>query len=382
MSTSCNTQTHAVTMKDIAARCGVDESTVSRALKGCTRHNQRTIERIRHIAEEMGYDPELHRSARRLASRRHGGTVLNRLIALLFPPHWYNSAYMTAMYEGIIDVLTPAGFGVLMAHSEGALQPNASLPPSFSGGEVDGMIVLQPPDHFEAILPQLRQSPAFGERPLVTLVHEVPGCSSVLLDYLNGACAALRHLYTLGHRRILYYCHQPVIPTPHVLGYRLACEQLGVNADDLLVPFVVDQMIADIAFVPGTRHRLSDAGQLRYPVDHPLLETLRQHPDITAIMALNDGVAIVTYHILAQHGIRVPDAISLTGFDDVDQLVNGDGENMLTTVQLPLHEAGRRAAEYLVEMVTHGRNDLVHITLPAHFAVRQSTAPPLASVTR
>ena len=87
-------QERAVTMRDIAARCGVTKQTVSRALLGDTRVRADTRERVLAAAEALGYDPTRHHAARQMALSKHGLSVLNEVIAVFFPPFTFRSNFV------------------------------------------------------------------------------------------------------------------------------------------------------------------------------------------------------------------------------------------------------------------------------------------------
>ena len=104
---------------------------------------------------------------------------------------------------------------------------------------------------------------------------------------------------------------------------------------------------------PGWRNT-SDQSHLpqhAHAPEHPVFSCLRQHPQVTAILAINDASAIRTWALLQQGGLCVPDDISLIGFDDTDPVLDAHGQNMLTTVRLPLREFGEMAARQMIDFV-------------------------------
>ena len=123
-----------VTLKGIAAHCGLSVATVSRALRYPTRHSEETTRRIMDAAQALGYDPARHDGARRLVLSRFGKVVLNHLIALIFPPYFYRANYFADIFQGILDVLTPEGFGLLTV--DAAEGTDHTLPPSFTRGDM------------------------------------------------------------------------------------------------------------------------------------------------------------------------------------------------------------------------------------------------------
>lgn len=113
----------------------------------------------------------------------------------------------------------------------------------------------------------------------------------------------------------------------------------------------------------------------RHP-DDPLATTLQAHPEITAFLAPNDASAHLAYDLFSRLGLRVPDDISLVGFDDTEPLYNAEGDNILTTVRLPLEELGRESARLLIARITRSEPEQREIMLPTELVIRGTTTPP------
>ena len=107
-----------------------------------------------------------------------------------------------------------------------------------------------------------------------------------------------------------------------------------------------------------------------------LASYLREHPEITAVLAMNDASALRAWALLEREGIRVPRDVSIVGFDDTDPKLDADGRNLLTTVRLPLEELGREAARQLVGAITGRTKREEPVILPTELVVRGSTAVP------
>ncbi len=129
-----------VTLKDVARHCAVDVSTVSRALRDAHRHSEATTRRIQAAAGELGYNPARHQAARRLVMRRFrraGDQSSDRpRVSALF----LSRDFFRGHLQGVLDVLTPAGYGLLTVDAEHA--DHYGLPASFSCGDVDGVIAM------------------------------------------------------------------------------------------------------------------------------------------------------------------------------------------------------------------------------------------------
>jgi LacI family transcriptional regulator len=118
---------------------------------------------------------------------------------------------------------------------------------------------------------------------------------------------------------------------------------------------------------------------LKIPSSNPLLKTLRQHQEITAIITQSDNLALVVHHILTQHHLRVPEDISLIGFDDTTPICDNQFRNILTTVRVPLQQLGQAAAQLMIDQLTSSSKKVVRKALPTKLIIRNTTAPPRAN---
>lgn len=107
-----------------------------------------------------------------------------------------------------------------------------------------------------------------------------------------------------------------------------------------------------------------------------VLSLLAHHPEITALLARNDYEAVLIWQALAPAGWRVPQDVSLVGFDDASQIPDASGADTLTTVHSPLREIGMEGARLLLRQLLAGES-MPHCTvLPTHLVVRRTTGPP------
>ena len=366
-----------VTLQDIANRCGVSKWTVSAALNGYSRVSQETIDRVKRMAAEMGYDPTEHLAARRLALHKHGRAVINNLIALLLPAYFHHgNDYIMLMFRGILDVLTAQRFGLLMAYHSGSFH-ELTLPPGITRGDVDGVITFG--DLAGDAPGVLRNHAATRSLPVLSLITRVPGGSSVLANYAQGGYLATRHLLELGHRQLLVFhpAGQEMAldePTARAGGVLLALRERGLEPARCLHGLLPSPRWYD----PQSLCELIQG--LISPEERAarrlLLSYLAEHPEVTAIFAHNDPGAIHTWYTLRAAGYRVPEDISLIGFDDTDPLLDADGRNCLTTIRTPLLEIGHEAAKLMIHRVTGQQPAEKDIILDTELIVRATTAPP------
>jgi len=378
-STSHHAEGRAVTLKDIARHCQVSVATVSRALRDPDFHNADTTRRILTAATEMGYDPAHYQGARRLVLSRFGKRVVNHVIALFSPSFFYRSTFYAEIFEGIWNVLTPEGFGLLLVKADqGDAKP---LPASFSRGDVDGVISLTPRFVFQPLLTHLRQNTGYGIRPILTFESTYEDCSAILIDAHTGGLLAAKHLLDLGHRHLLYFTrpdnksfggHQDLM----LPGYQQAYADAGLDPTRYLHAYELDTKLDQLAFYPAHTVKLLAPEQASWTVRHPLLKLLRATPEITGILAPNDPTALLVRQILSLGKLRVPEDYSLIGFDDTHPLFDGRGANILTTLRVPLEKIGQAAARLIIDRITGKLTENQSLTLPTKLIVRHSTAEP------
>jgi DNA-binding LacI/PurR family transcriptional regulator len=344
-----------ITIKDIAHHCGLSLYPVSRVLSGKPGVNEETAARIRAAAVELGYDPATSQGARRLALRKYSRQVVNHLVGVMIPMPVTRMTFFHHLFSGVSETLAMAGFGLVLTHTYNLVTHQSidfPLPPAYGRGEVDGIIA-----HgglSAELLDHLRHRSEFGARPIVSLTASAPGCTAILRDEWGGAYQAAAHLLSLGHRQIGYLRKGPSgYPVAVREGaYRQAFQDAGVDPAGLQ-PVII--------------------GDLEDEVEEPLRQALAGGSRLTALLALNDPNAISVRYALQRLGVRVPDEISLIGFDDTDPLPDACGQNQLTSVQFPIADMGRTAARLLLEAL-HGEPSAPRdILVPGTLVVRATT---------
>ena len=328
-------------IKDIARTASVSSSTVSRALRNSPLVNPETGDKIRRIAEREGYRPSA--AARSLVTRRTHtiGVVVTNI----------SDPFVAGVVSGIEDKAEASGYSVFLANSNAEPDREKRVVRSFEERRVDGIIVTS--SRVGALhVPMLSQM----EVPIVLLNNQHPSeaAYSVMIDNEGGSFAAASHLAGLGHKRIGYIGdrngHQS--DTERLAGYRRALESAG------------------LAFYPEFVQRGDGAPEGAREALARLL-TLEVPP--TAVFCYNDMSAIGAMHQARAAGLRVPDDLSLVGFDDlyITQYLNPP----LTTVRQPMTEMGRLAAQTLLRLLAKEKTDQT-FKIPGELVVRESTAPP------
>ncbi|HEY3324753.1 MAG TPA: LacI family DNA-binding transcriptional regulator [Planctomycetota bacterium] len=370
-----------VTLQGIARRCRVAKSTVSLALRGDSRVDERTAARIRRAAEKLGYNGSAHESARRLALRKYGARAVSKVIGFLCPAVSYSFPFYARMLQGLLEGLAPQGFnlvaGTFVRDASGEISVHTSLEHLIRREDLDGLIFYSDTQSFLPVLRHLRRDGGLADRPVLSLMFRSPGCCSVLVDEENGGLAAARHLLDEGHRQFVQFCTldpangQPLTPD-RWRGVRRALVERGLVPEKSLQVLQAPRPWVDPVAVPHAVGEISSA--LVTPDGSRLVEHLRANPKVTAILAQNDSSALHAWHTLYRAGIRVPEDISITGFDDTDPMVDEGGRNLLTTVRLPLAQVGQQAAKLIMCRVLGEAKRDQELTLPVQFIPRASTA--------
>ncbi len=369
---------HSVTQRDIAERCGLHQTAVSLALRGDTRRvNPDTIARVQAVAAELGYNPDNNHAARRMVMRRHGVTVLNQLVALILPPDFYKGPYSLEPFLGIMGTLAEAGYDAVTTNLGMLDSRDITHSRSLARGDIDGLLAFWGPDMGRRVLGHLRRLPSFDRRPVVSVLRRVPDSSAVVADEAGGSYQAARHLLRQGHRHVLICLalYGEEIAAERVTGIRRAMVECGLDpADSLHVLTLGYGWISPVAItseLPPLTEEHPDGTSTPWS----LPEYLRTHPAITAMLAWNDPSAIHAWRLLELAGRRVPQDLSIIGFDDTYPWLDAHGRNLLTSVRLPLRQVGEEAARLVLRQIADGTANDTLLALPTTLIERGSTAP-------
>lgn len=340
-------------IQDVAARAGVSKTAVSFAFNQPEHLNEATRERILLAATELGYRPSP--IARRLATRRTDqiGLVLPQ------PTHdAFANAFMPELLRGIGDVCDERGMSLVIVPPAGG-----SLKRAVEAALVDGLILLGlAPDH-----PELAIARRAG-LPVVALDVDGWGEADVVgIDDVGGSREAAEHLYRLGHRDIgvVLIAEHPDAALDELNGisgrrlsgitdgFEAGCAESGGEA-------VRMRVLSAPVSEEGGRAAFAELAEVGLP---------------TAILTITDMTAIGVLNAAADAGVRVPDDLSVVGFDDIPAA--SWTTPRLTTVHQPIREKGRMAARRIIDLTrqTDGQGPTTE-RLEAHLVVRASTAPP------
>ncbi|MEN3267613.1 LacI family DNA-binding transcriptional regulator [Pseudonocardia sp.] len=333
-----------VTLRDVAARAGVHPATVSRALSDQTRRqvNADTARRVVEAAEALGYEPDLTARTLRTGRTATAGVMIPDLTNPLFPP----------IVRGIEDCLAERGFTALIANTDNDAQRERRVLRAMRARNVDGFILMTTHRKDETLASLVRE-----EIPVVTVNRMAPGAdvSSVTADDDAGVNALVDHLVGLGHSRISTIAGPRTLSTGRA---RLRAFTTGLRRHGLEPRQVV--YARTFSEAEGSR----------------CMDELLADTDATAVVAGNDMLAVGALDALRVRGLRCPDDISVTGFNDMrfmDKL-----NPPLTTVRIPQVDMGTEAARILLDRLLARTTATQHAVLPVTLITRESTAAPRA----
>ncbi len=328
-----------VSIKDIAKAAGVSHSTVSRALSNNPLVAEATRGRIQKIARDLAYTPNA--IARGLVTQ-HTRTVGVIVTALTDP-------FAGEIFRGIEEVAADNDYRLFLGTSHADPVHEVNLVKGLREWRVDGVIVASSRVG-SLYMPLLKEIGV----PIVLInnQHGGPFIQSVGVDNVASACIATRHLIEQGHRVIGYMKGPPehASSDDRLLGYRRALAQAHIPFDPSLV----------------------QSGNGRVDGGVQALGFLSRSPVPTAIFCYNDMTAIGALRALKARGLRVPQDISLVGFDDIEFASYVDPP--LTTICQPKDEMGRLAMQMVIDLL-HGKT-ITDVLMPGELVVRESTSPP------
>ena len=332
-------------IKDIALRAGVHPSTVSRVLNPATRSmvSEALAEDILRIAAELGYRRNPLASGLRTRKTFTVGIIVPDLTNPVFPPI-VRGAERTLDAEGYIAILADSGS---RERSEGEIIEN------MRARDVDGLILATAKRRDPVIDACVEQG-----IPLVLVNRTVSqhNVAAVINDDELGIGLALTHLIALGHRAVAYIGGPQSTSTGYVRyhAFMQSAKQSGLKSDRAL---------------------LVNATAFTEPAGAEALEQLfaTQKP-FTAVLTANDLLALGCYDALKARGLRCPEDVSVTGFNDMPFVDRFDPP--LTTLHIPHDELGVQAARLLLERIENPETPAKQLRLKPRLIVRGSTSRP------
>lgn len=327
------------TISDVAARAGVGVGTVSRVLNNSPLVSDRTRTHVLEVIAKMNYRPSALARGLSIGTAGVLAAVVQRM----------TSASALQRLRGILDVAAASGFDVIL-HNVSSVddyrdQVRDLLRPDRCAGGL--LVSIRPEDEDVAALAENRV-------PVVIIDGRLPGLPSLYIDDELGGRMATEHLITLGHRRIAFVgeWEDPIGFRPtskRCNGYRQAMAEAGLKIPDGFIKSGSPEHTVTVA----AANELLD-------LDEPP----------TAVVASADSHAMVVSQAARARGVRVPEDISVIGFDDLE-IAEYLG---LSTIRQPLYDSGVRGAQMLVDRLQAETGAVDQIEMTLELVVRTSTA--------
>jgi len=338
-------QVRAMGIRDVADRAGFSATTVSHVLNDVPgkRIAESTRQRIREVAEELGYRPNRLAQGLRMQRTHTIGFVSDRIATTPFAGQ---------MILGAQDAAAEAGSLLMLLSSDGDAELEDIEIQALIDRQVDGIV-------YASMYHRVITAPARlrgGHAVLLDARSESGEFSSVVPDEIGGARGAVEELLSHGHRRIGYVTDVADIPATRgrLVGYRQALEVYGVPFDPALV-----------VETPGEAAGGFDGARF-----------LLQLPDRpTGLFCFTDRIAFGAYQAAAELGLSVPHDVSIVGFDD-QELISSSLRPGLTTMALPHYEMGKWAVKTLLGQINTDADRVVHQLLPCPLVRRASVGSP------
>jgi LacI family transcriptional regulator len=328
-----------VTIGDVAAEAGVSIATVSKVINDRWGVAEGTSARVRAVIDALGYESSL--AAQSL--RSHRTNVIGIVVVDVEP---FSAELLKGAARAIRETVYELVVFSRCGRSEDKVGWERRYLSRVNGTLTDGTILVTPST--------VEVTPG---APVVAVDHNAASSSlpTVDSDNLAGAVAATEHLIALGHRRIGFLAGRPDLESARLReqGYRRALAAAGIERDPALIR--VGGYEPASATEPARR-------MLEAP-DRP-----------TAVFAANDVSAIETMSVARSLGLKVPDDLSVIGFDNVPE--SALCEPPLTTIDQSIQQMGFDAVGLLIQLIEGSPVSQTQITLPTRLVVRQSCRPP------
>jgi LacI family transcriptional regulator len=333
------------TIQDVAKAAGVSVSTVSRVLNDKDDVAPETYERVQGVIQQLGYTSSL--AARSMRSHR------TNVIALIMPD--VEDPFAIQVLKGVNQALAEIDCDLIVCASGNIRRRSTAEREQYyvsllNGSIADGVIVVTPAaTSFSTSAPVVAVDPN----------NESPPCPSVISTNHAGALAAMEYLIGLGHRRIGFIGGRPDLRSANrrLQGYLDALARAGIPLDQALI----------------------EAGDFSSATGHLCAQRLLSLPQLpTAIFAANDQSAIGAMEAAREAGLRVPEDLSVIGFDNIPEAAFTNPK--LTTVDQFISRMGQLATETLICLVQGESLDSDQYEVATELVVRDSCRPVAGSV--
>jgi LacI family transcriptional regulator len=326
-----------VSITDIAKQAGVSASTVSRVVNGKSYVNAEKKEQIQRIIKETGYVP--NKAARNMVMQR------SFTVGIVIPDGFNN--FQRQLFSVIERHLDSFGYHTLFFFVQMNSASEKKCLDRLKTENLDGVIMLQ-----EIKSGEFYEYIEAAGIPIISTLHNHNNIPTVKMDDKQGAFDAVNHLVGLGHRKINMISGVSFSYGAHrLVGYYRALDEAGIQRDQ--------KRVADV------QQYNAEAGV------YAMRELLLRSKDFSAVFASSDELALGAIRVLLDEGIRIPEDVSVIGFDDID--ISSYLYPRLTTIRQPLVEIGEQVAMYLHRFISGQNDPALNIVLPYKLIIREST---------
>lgn len=332
------------TLQYIADKAKVSRMTVSRVFSGKNNVSKKTADKIRRIAQKVGYHPNL--IARSLSNRK------SKTIGVFVPKtrHLFLDIYITQILSGVLDVTQEHDYRLMLFPIDYKNEKNDLYLSIARSHLVDGIILIKTKINDKGI----NDLKAINF-PYILVNHRNNSYNFVDASNVKGAKLAVEHLYSLGHRKIAFVSGSldETNAIDRLNSYKKTLKSLGL-------PFKKEWVIKG----DFSKEKAYDASK-----------KLFQSKDLpTAIFSSDDYMAIGVMERIKEMNLSVPKDFSIVGFDDIE--IASYIHPALTTVHQPMSKIGEKSAQLLFDLINKKRNSPIHEFLDVELIVRESSSKP------
>lgn len=321
-------------IRDVAKQAGVSVATVSRALANPEKVSQKSLEKVNRAIKALGYRPNL--LARNFRSAR------SHTIVILVPD--ITNPFFSQVIQAIEDKAQQRGYAVLLCDTRDSVKREQQYIQKVENKLADGLIQLRP------------------ERLDIESTERIPLVYSCACENLEGfkvrvdnsesAKTAVDYLVSLGHSKIgvITGLADNAHSKERLLGYKKSLQEAGLELNEKWI------FRGDFTLVSG---------------QSCALEALKMKNRPTAIFCMSDQMAIGAIQVFQSQGLKIPNDISIVGFDDIP--FSQHWFPSLTTVTQPYKAMGEASVDMLIDIIENPASEEQDLILPTEFAIRNST---------
>ena len=341
-------KTDTVTIADIAKKADVSVMTVSRVINGSNNVKKDTRTKVLRIIDELNYFP--NSLARGLMKKK------SNMIGIVIPS--IKNPFFAELISGIENVLYAHDYSMLLCDTGYGMEKQSKYLTSLVQQQAEGIVIIGHSPADKKFISKIME-----KTHIIGLQSIIAGCDFISCDLIRGAFIMTEHLIRLGHRKIAFIGDKPGKKSK-IIGFTQAMAEYGIPVHD---QFMLDYEQPKIP----KEESAWDAGYI-------LTKKLLEMPETpTAIQAMNDFYAIGAYQAVAEAGLRIPDDISICGFDNigVSRVLNPP----LTTIEQHPREQGKICGELLIKRISalsdsDAADIPYNIVLPTSLVIRSSTS--------